>query len=394
MTMVDDGMFGRKLNNPFSALAMVLGPAMMAKGFDMPGLANIGPQMLQLGEQQRQAAARQAIAERELGLKEDAADREARLSGTVSRMFEPGVAGVPSPSSDMFGGLSEADRAIARTMALDDPMAALEFAAKRTAPAKAPAATTAMKEAEALGYEPGTEPYRDYIRQRAERAGIQVNVGPQGIDYGKPPSGMTWARDAEGKVALEADPATGFMRPVAVPIAGGPVEEERAKATEAKAGQAAQRGQTADIVTQDIDEVFRIMDESAFPVTGAWSMIGELPVGSPQRDVRSLLDSIRANVGFDKLQAMRAASPTGGALGQVSERENTLLQSALGSLEQSQTASQFRRNLQRVRDIYGEIVNPQISDLTDAQLVDIDLKRLSAEQLQEYLDRVGEPDVE
>ena len=39
---------------------------------------------------------------------------------------------------------------------------------------------------------------------------------------------------------------------------------------------------------------------------------------------------------------MRDASPTGGALGQVSERELGYLQSVLGSLEQSQTADELR----------------------------------------------------
>lgn len=49
----------------------------------------------------------------------------------------------------------------------------------------------------------------------------------------------------------------------------------------------------------------------------------------------NLLDTIKANVGFSELQSMRAESPTGGALGQVSEMENKLLQSVLGSLDQA-----------------------------------------------------------
>jgi hypothetical protein len=54
---------------------------------------------------------------------------------------------------------------------------------------------------------------------------------------------------------------------------------------------------------------------------------------------------------------MRDASPTGGALGQVSERELALLNGALGSLKQSQTKEQLRANLANVKRIYNQIVN-------------------------------------
>jgi len=51
------------------------------------------------------------------------------------------------------------------------------------------------------------------------------------------------------------------------------------------------------------------------------------------RDMEGLLKTLKANLGFDQLQAMRDASPTGGALGQVSEKELDFLQSAAGALD-------------------------------------------------------------
>lgn len=72
--------------------------------------------------------------------------------------------------------------------------------------------------------------------------------------------------------------------------------------------------------------------------------------GTPQFDLSQTLDTIRANIGFDELQAMREASPTGGALGAVSERENALLQALRGSLSQQQSEDQLRANLQAIRD--------------------------------------------
>jgi len=71
--------------------------------------------------------------------------------------------------------------------------------------------------------------------------------------------------------------------------------------------------------------------------------------GTEAHDLQQTLATIRANVGFDKLQEMRANSPTGGALGQVSDNENRLLQAVWGSVEQSQSAAQLKRNLERLR---------------------------------------------
>ena len=67
--------------------------------------------------------------------------------------------------------------------------------------------------------------------------------------------------------------------------------------------------------------------------------------GTPAHDLQASLDTIRANVGFDRLQTMRDSSPTGGALGQVSEQENKLLQSVAGSLDAGQSPDQLRSNL-------------------------------------------------
>jgi hypothetical protein len=70
--------------------------------------------------------------------------------------------------------------------------------------------------------------------------------------------------------------------------------------------------------------------------------------GTPAHDLKNTLDTIRANIGFDKLQEMRENSKTGGALGQVSELENKLLQAVWSSVEQSQSEEQLIANLDRV----------------------------------------------
>jgi hypothetical protein len=86
----------------------------------------------------------------------------------------------------------------------------------------------------------------------------------------------------------------------------------------------------------------KVLDDSITKAKGLLSkwttsyggMIANLPATESKR-LSNLLDTIKANVGFTELQSLRDNSPTGGALGQVSEMENRLLQSVLGSLDQT-----------------------------------------------------------
>lgn len=68
--------------------------------------------------------------------------------------------------------------------------------------------------------------------------------------------------------------------------------------------------------------------------------------GTDAADLRRDLGTLQAIAGFDELNAMRAASPTGGALGNVTERELAFLQSVVRNIESSQSPEQLRRNLQ------------------------------------------------
>lgn len=73
--------------------------------------------------------------------------------------------------------------------------------------------------------------------------------------------------------------------------------------------------------------------------------------GTDAYKLKNFLTTIKANIGFDALQAMREASPTGGALGQVAVQELIALQATLGSLDQAQSPQEIRRVLQDVKNI-------------------------------------------
>ena len=84
--------------------------------------------------------------------------------------------------------------------------------------------------------------------------------------------------------------------------------------------------------------------------------------GTPAYDLYNTIQTIKANIGFDKLQDMRDNSPTGGALGQVAIQELERLEAVLGSLDQSQSEEQFKANLKKVQ----EQVNTSWNLVTDA----------------------------
>ena len=86
--------------------------------------------------------------------------------------------------------------------------------------------------------------------------------------------------------------------------------------------------------------------------------------GTPGADLQGLIDTIQANLGFEELAAMREASPTGGALGAVTERELSLLQSASASLERKQSPEQLRGHLQEVITRFTKVRGLLTGELT------------------------------
>lgn len=135
-------------------------------------------------------------------------------------------------------------------------------------------------------------------------------------------------------------------------------QQEGAKiAAREEATKTAEFPKTADLYRQlsaqweSVDTMLEdAIDRTGVFTAGAAGTLGSGIAGTPQYDFAQLLDSIKANIGFDKLQQMRDASPTGGALGQVSEMENRLLQAVQGSLEIGQSPAQLRKNLQNIRE--------------------------------------------
>lgn len=70
-------------------------------------------------------------------------------------------------------------------------------------------------------------------------------------------------------------------------------------------------------------------------------------------DLERTLDTVKANLGFDRLQQMRNESKTGGALGQVAVKELDRLEASRASLDRAQSPEQLKKNLDNVYEAYS-----------------------------------------
>lgn len=203
--------------------------------------------------------------------------------------------------------------------------------------------------------------YNEWLNAKQKSGATQINMGngQELPGLSKLGEGMTYLYDENNQIKLDANGA-----PIAVPIPGTDRAIERA--ADAKAAEAAktQKQATVGVVKDEISRARElIQNENMFrPVTGitgsAMSKIDSTDAGA----LKNRLETIKSNIGFDKLQAMREASPTGGALGAVSEFENRLLQSVFGSLSQAQSAEELLYNLDRLETLYDRIINEGIPD--------------------------------
>lgn len=229
-------------------------------------------------------------------------------------------------------------------------------------PPKAPEQSEAERLTARLAAMPKTDPqYKDLsdrLRILNTRQGptTVVTMGSNGIDYGKPEEGLVWKRDQSGKVVIDENGA-----PIAIPYQGGKAYNAAKSADETARNRQAQSDRGTSVVTEDIDRILDIVKKSETPVTGAVGAVAKNIPWSNAGTVKSLLSGVKANIGFDRLQQMRMASPSGGALGPVSDFENKLLQSVYGELEQSTNQETFTHNLVRLKKLTQQIANEGIN---------------------------------
>lgn len=176
----------------------------------------------------------------------------------------------------------------------------------------------------------------DADRQQAVLDAVASNGGPGQVtltrEFGKAPQGYRW-KDSGG---LE-------------PIPGGPADIKAS--AEGKKNEARMR-QTAQSAGSVLRTVREAIDITGYATAGAGGLARSIPM-TDARKLSGLIDTIKANIGFDRLQQMREVSPTGGALGAVAVQELNSLQSTVASLDQLQKPSDLRAALRKVDQHYS-----------------------------------------
>ena len=183
-----------------------------------------------------------------------------------------------------------------------------------------------------------------YVRQlglSSLNAFQQMQLAQAAGNRQPPPAGYRYTADGRG---LE-------------PIPGGPAAikaEDRAMQQATRQEFKARAGET---VVQDIGRALTVIDENPNTVGPIASRVVGMVPGTAPDILQGHIDSIASNVGVDQLQAMREASPTGGALGQVTEKQQARLEGLLGNLKTTQDREVLKDNLKRISNLYNDIVH-------------------------------------
>lgn len=187
----------------------------------------------------------------------------------------------------------------------------------------------------------------DTARIRASRPagpGVVVQTGNQGPQIGSIPAGYQAVQD----------PSTGGYR--MEPIPGSPAAAEAAREAEQAEMRQGQAEQFSGIAVDDIGRAISLLEENP-GAGGRNAAVMRFDPESQSRELERLYSTIGAYTSFDRLQRMRESSPTGGALGAVSERELSMLQNAYGALDPTAPPETQLYNLRRLNDLILDVVH-------------------------------------
>ena len=177
-------------------------------------------------------------------------------------------------------------------------------------------------------------------------------VAPAGASSAEPASAASGSPQQQGDLVLPK-PQEGYewiatpQGPAQRPIQGTPAAKAETEKQQGKT-------QTTDIVAQDIGRALAL--SNGWTTGAAGGALKNFP-GTGAYQLDSILSGMKGNIGLDRIQQLRQQSPTGGALGSVSEGEHKIVQSVYGDLTQSQDRAQFEFNLKRLHNVYMDTVN-------------------------------------
>ena len=142
----------------------------------------------------------------------------------------------------------------------------------------------------------------------------------------------------------------------------GKAQVEREAAAPKRIKQYEQAIGAAGGVMTSIDNAIKLVG----PTTTGWGGARLRNIeGTDAYNLAAEIETIKANLGFDRLQQMRDNSPTGGALGAIAVQELVALQSTIANLDPNQSDDQIKQNLERVKKHYEGWVSAVEQALVD-----------------------------
>ena len=210
-------------------------------------------------------------------------------------------------------------------------------------------------------------------------AGTIMVTEQQAVQMANPQGQQTNPTDQAAIAAFNQQSPPGSNRPfnATAPAAGGPLTvqpqsgiplqspEAQAAATDTAKAQVKrnfdqpQEQQALTSVVGSIDDALKQVtslktQKGLGNITG--TIMGRTPnMSQPAVDAQTNLDTLKSQIGVQVLTAMRQASKSGGAVGQVTEKEWPILQNQLGNLFQAQSTDQFKKGVADVEQSLNRI---------------------------------------
>lgn len=213
-----------------------------------------------------------------------------------------------------------------------------------------------------IGHDAGGKPIHGWVSPVGGVPGVTPGSPAGAVPAGTPPAAPpSYPGAPSAPPAAPARPTPAQAPGDAVPPPPPGVDpykwaEEQAKLRIQKQANEASRKERAPIVLQDIDRALDAIKDQGMR-TGLPGVLARQIPGTGADKLEKVLDGVRAQIGFDQLNQMRQSSPTGAALGSVTERELHFLQSVMGSLSISQGEEQLRFNLKRLKNAMLDVIH-------------------------------------
>lgn len=166
---------------------------------------------------------------------------------------------------------------------------------------------------------------------------------------------------AQGMGQFEKDPENpGKYRP----IPGTPAEDKAIDKEKKEISKFTNQLASVNLVDRTVDKALGQLSPKTTGIVGIGA--AKIP-GTDAYTLKATLNTIVANLGFDKLQAIRDLSQTGGALGQVAVKEIEFLQQTIASLDQGLPQEELAKNLGEIKASYARLQKALSESLAEKQ---------------------------